>query len=91
MIGYALTVLVVLLFLTYTAVERFPEYLGPLVPILSIEGIVGQVTHVRDGDTIEVAGTPIRFGSLDCAERGDSDGERATARMRALVSGQTLT
>lgn len=71
--------------------ERFPEYFGPVVTIFSSQKVVGRVTHVRDGDTIEVSGVPIRFGSLDCAETGTSAGERATARMRTLVTGQTLT
>jgi endonuclease YncB( thermonuclease family) len=30
----------------------------------------GQVTRVRDGDTIAVGGTPVRFANLDCAELG---------------------
>ncbi|MGR3322135.1 MAG: thermonuclease family protein [Pseudooceanicola sp.] len=51
----------------------------------------GPVTHVRDGDTIEVAGVPVRIANLDCAERGTAAGRRATARMRGLVSGQRLT
>ena len=33
----------------------------------------------------------IRFGSLDCAESGTVDGNRATERMRTLIRGQTLT
>lgn len=74
----------------YHAVERFPEYFGPVVAVISTDNIVGPVTHVRDGDTIEVAGVPIRFGSLDCAERDTAAGQRATARMRSLVAGQTL-
>lgn len=77
--------------LIYKGAERFPEYFGPVVAVSSSQDIVGPVTHVRDGDTIEVSGVPIRFGSLDCAETGTSDGSRATARMRELVSGQTLT
>lgn len=75
----------------YKGAERFPEYLGPVVAVSSSQEIVGRVTHVRDGDTIEVSGVPIRFGSLDCAESGSNAGERATARMRTLVAGQTLT
>ncbi|WP_216665222.1 thermonuclease family protein [Pseudoruegeria sp. HB172150] len=77
-------------YLGFQAVERFPEYLGPLVPMTAANGIAGTVTHVRDGDTIEVSGVPIRFGSLDCAERGTVRGDRATARMRELVSGLRL-
>ena len=37
----------------------------------------GQVTHVRDGDTIEVNGVAIRLSALDCPERGISEGESA--------------
>lgn len=59
----------------YNGAERFPEYLGPVVAVSSSQEIVGRVTHVRDGDTIEVSGVPIRFGSLDCAESGTSAGE----------------
>lgn len=50
----------------------------------------GAVTHVRDGDTVEVAGTPVRLANLDCAERGSVDGEAASARMRALVDGHEV-
>lgn len=75
----------------FQAAERFPEYLGPIVAATSLQTIKGRVSHVRDGDTIEVEGVPIRFGSLDCAERETPEGQRATARMRALVSGETLT
>ena len=46
----------------------------------------GQVTHVRDGDTVEVAGVPVRIANLDCAERGTASGERATVRMRQLAN-----
>ena len=37
----------------------------------------GQVTYVRDGDTIEVNGIAIRLSALDCPERGTRDGEHA--------------
>ena len=37
----------------------------------------GQVTHVRDGDTIEVNGIAIRLSALDCPERGTRGGEHA--------------
>ena len=51
----------------------------------------GRVTHVRDGDTIEVAGKPIRIASLDCAESGTLAGEAATRRMTGLVAGQQMS
>ncbi|WP_372520341.1 thermonuclease family protein [Limimaricola soesokkakensis] len=71
--------------------ERFPEYIGSVVSLSSTQEIVGRVTHVRDGDTIEVEGIPIRFGSLNCAESTTSKGQLATAKIRALIAGQTLT
>lgn len=90
-LGLALAAIVLGLVLVYKGAERFPEYLGPVIAISSSQEIVGTVTHVRDGDTIEVSGVPVRFGSLDCAESGTSDGNRATEKMRSLVTGQTLT
>lgn len=48
--------------------------------------LLGRVTHVRDADTIEVSGVPVRIANLDCAERGTAAGERATERMRQLVT-----
>lgn len=47
--------------------------------------LTGSVTHVRDGDTIEVSGTPVRIANLDCAERGTPAGDRAAQRMRELA------
>ena len=49
------------------------------------------VTHVRDGDTIEVRGVAVRIANLDCAERGTVRGERATALMRQIASGETAS
>ena len=37
----------------------------------------GRVTHVRDGDTIELNGLAIRLSALDCPERGTRGGEHA--------------
>ena len=38
----------------------------------------GTVTHVRDGDTIEVDGIAIRLSALDCPENGTQKGNQAT-------------
>jgi len=40
--------------------------------------INGKITHVRDGDTIEVQGIAIRLSALDCPERGTVGGDDAT-------------
>lgn len=44
------------------------------------------VTHVRDGDTIEIGTFALRLANLDCAELGTPQGERAKTRMQALVA-----
>lgn len=80
-----------MLVLGFLAVERFPEHLGPISELTALRVVQGPVSHIRDGDTIEVAGTPIRFGSLDCAERGTPAGQVATERLRELIAGQSLT
>lgn len=77
--------------LGFLAIERFPEHLGRISELTALRVIEGPVSHIRDGDTIEVAGTPIRFGSLDCAERGTPGGQVATERLRELIAGQSLT
>ena len=38
----------------------------------------GTITHVRDGDTFEVKGTPVRISALDCPENSTSAGQIAT-------------
>ena len=48
-----------------------------------------QITHVRDGDTIEVGDIAIRLNGLTCDERGTALGDRATAYLRSQVRGKT--
>ena len=38
----------------------------------------GTITHVRDGDTIEVNGVAVRLSALDCPENGTRQGDKAT-------------
>ena len=38
----------------------------------------GTITHIRDGDTFEVQGTPVRISALDCPENSTSSGQKAT-------------
>ena len=51
----------------------------------------GWVTRVRDGDTIEVSGVPVRIANLECAERGTVAGDSATALMRRMARGSTAS
>ena len=38
----------------------------------------GTITHIRDGDTFEVQGIPVRISALDCPENSTSSGQKAT-------------
>ena len=53
--------------------------------------LVGRVTHVRDGDTIEVSGVPVRIANLDCAELGTAAGNHANAMMRRWAARATAS
>lgn len=71
---------------------------GGLRPVSRDEGaalvgkrLSGPVTHVRDGDTVEVRGVPVRIANLDCAELGTPAGQRATEAMVRLVRAGPLT
>ena len=39
----------------------------------------GRITHVRDGDTFEVNGIPVRISALDCPESSTSAGQKLHA------------
>ena len=53
--------------------------------------LTGQITHVRDGDTIKVGNIAIRLNGLTCDERGTALGDRATAYLRSQVLSNTAT
>ena len=44
----------------------------------AVSVLQGTITHVRDGDTFEVQGKPIRISALDCPENSTSSGQKAT-------------
>ena len=53
--------------------------------------LVGRVIHIRDGDTLEVAGIPVRLDGLHAPERIEAYGREASAMMARIVAGQTLS
>jgi len=55
------------------------------------EILEGRVTHVRDGDTVEVGETAVRLSGITCDELGTPLGERAKAVTASLVSGRELS
>ena len=52
--------------------------------------LTGQVTHLRDGDTIVVGSMPIRLNGLAAPEGDEPGGAAATQAMLELVQGRTL-
>ena len=50
----------------------------------------GTITHVRDGDTFEVKGTPVRISALDCPENSTSSGKKATRFTRQFKGKQAV-
>ena len=48
----------------------------------------GKVTHVRDGDTIEVNGITIRLSALNCPERGTQKGDTAARIAQQFLGSQ---
>ena len=40
--------------------------------------LTGIISHVRDGDTIEVGNIPVRIAALDCPENDTAEGQRAS-------------
>ncbi|MGP1254908.1 MAG: thermonuclease family protein [Kiloniellales bacterium] len=48
----------------------------------------GAVTHVRDGDTIEIGETAVRLSGLHAPEMGEDGGPAARAFMVELVAGK---
>ena len=67
--------------------------LGMLLPVslYAQAELTGPVTHVRDGDTIEVGNVAIRLNGLTCDERGTALGDRATAYLRSHVMDKVVT
>ncbi len=82
---------------TAMAVQEMAALLVPPAPAIAPRPAVtrgqvlsGPVAHVRDGDTIVVGHTPVRFADVDCPENGTPEGQRATQALRRLVAGQAV-
>ena len=50
----------------------------------------GTISHVRDGDTFEINGIPVRISALDCPENSTSSGKRATRFTRQFKGKQAF-
>ncbi len=52
--------------------------------------LTGVITHVRDGDTIEVAQIPIRLAALDCPELGNRAGDKAKRVAQEFLGSEAI-
>ena len=52
--------------------------------------ISGTITHVRDGDTIEIDGIAIRLAALNCPENDTQKGKQATKVAKQFAGLQAL-
>ena len=50
----------------------------------------GTITHVRDGDTFEVGGIPVRLAALDCPENKTSEGRLITQYAKRYVGSHAV-
>ena len=75
-------VIIVIGLLVLISIDRFvqvnAEALDKEIDSRAVSVLRGAITHVRDGDTFEVSGTPVRISALDCPENSTSSGKNAT-------------
>ena len=56
----------------------------------AVSVLTGAITHVRDGDTFEVRGTPVRISALDCPENSTVIGQKATRFAKHFKGKETI-
>ena len=75
-------ILIIIGLLVLTSIERFVGFNAEVsdkeIDSRAVSILRGTITHVRDGDTFEVKGTPVRISALDCPENTTSAGQKAT-------------
>jgi endonuclease YncB( thermonuclease family) len=74
--------------------EKLLDRLPDEIPFVAPGGdavLTGRVSHIRDGDTLEIGGVPVRFTDLDCPELGTSAGETAKQHLVRAARGRALS
>ena len=56
----------------------------------AVSVLKGTITHVRDGDTFEVNGIPVRISALDCAENNTPEGKNITRFAKKFLGKQAV-
>ena len=87
-----LLVVIYLLALSYMGEARFGINLDPKTGLdeRAVTVLRGVITHVRDGDTIEINEIPVRISALDCPENTTSEGKSATRFAKRFQGKQAI-
>ena len=56
----------------------------------AVSFLKGTITHVRDGDTFEINGIPVRISALDCAENSTPEGKKITRFAKKFLGKQAV-
>ena len=87
-------VIIVIGLLVLISIDRFvqvnAEALDKEIDSRAVSVLRGAITHVRDGDTFEVSGIPVRISALDCPENSTSSGKKATRFTRQFKGKQAV-
>ena len=87
-------VIIVIGLLLLISIDRFfqvnAEALDKEIDSRAVSVLRGAITHVRDGDTFEVSGIPVRISALDCPENSTSSGKKATRFTRQFKGKQAV-
>ena len=74
--------------------EQFNEFISKapsrLTDSRATSILSGRITHVRDGDTFEVNGVPVRISALDCAENSTNEGQKITRYAKRFKGEQAI-
>ena len=62
----------------------------PKIDNRAVSVLKGTITHVRDGDTFEINGIPVRISALDCAENNTPEGKNITRFAKKFLGKQAV-
>ena len=66
------------------------EASDPKIDTRAVSVLKGTITHVRDGDTFEINGIPVRISALDCAENSTPEGKKITRFAKKFIGKQAV-
>lgn len=91
---YIFIIVVAFALIAFNYIKSFNEVAaeasGIEIDSRAVSVLRGNVTHVRDGDTFEVKGTPVRIAALDCPENSTSSGQKATRWAKKFTGKQAV-